>query len=138
MTAESASPEAVSERSRAVALVLAGVLGTFGAHRFYVGKNGTGVLMIFTLGGLGLWYLYDLILVAAGEFRDAEDQKVSRWSQFEPEGLGLQRRGQHEELSERLDALRSEVGELAERLDFAERMLAKQRERDALPPGRGS
>lgn len=138
MTAESASPGAVSERSRGVALVLAGVLGVFGAHRFYVGKSGTGVLMIGTLGGLGLWYLYDLILVAAGEFRDADGRVLARWSQFEPEGLGLQQRGQYEELSERLDALRSEVGELAERLDFAERMLAKQRERDALPPGRGS
>ncbi len=138
MTAESASPGAVSERSRGVALVLAGVLGVFGAHRFYVGKSGTGVLMIGTLGGLGLWYLYDLILVAAGEFRDADGRVLARWSQFEPEGLGLQRPAQYEELSGRLDALRSEVGELAERLDFAERMLAKQRERDALPPGRGS
>ena len=137
MTPESTSPGAVSERSRGVALVLAGLLGMFGAHRFYVGKNGTGVLMICTLGRLSLWWLYDLVLVAAGEFRDADDRVVSRWSQFEPEGFGLQRRGQYEELSERLDSLRSEVSELAERLDFAERMLAKQRERDALPPGRG-
>jgi TM2 domain-containing membrane protein YozV len=36
----------------------------FGAHRFYVGKTGTGLAMLCTLGGAGLWYLYDLIVVA--------------------------------------------------------------------------
>jgi hypothetical protein len=60
-----------SDRSRGVALALAAVLGPFGAHRFYVGKTGTGVLMLCTIGGAGLWYLYDLLLVAAGSFRDA-------------------------------------------------------------------
>ncbi len=34
-----------------------------------------------------------------------------------------------------LDALRSEMGELDERVDFMERVLTKARERDALPPG---
>ncbi|MEZ0335194.1 MAG: NINE protein [Gemmatimonadales bacterium] len=44
-----------SERSRGVTLALAAILGPFGAHRFYVGKNGTGMLMLGTLGGLGVW-----------------------------------------------------------------------------------
>src|SRR5688572_32078105 len=56
-----------SEKSRAVALALCIPLGVFGAHRFYVGKIGTGLLMLCTLGGLGLWYLYDLITIASGE-----------------------------------------------------------------------
>ena len=37
--------------------------GVLGVHRFYVGKIGTGVLMLITLGGLGIWFLVDLILV---------------------------------------------------------------------------
>ena len=61
-----------SERSRGVALALAALLGPFGAHRFYVGKTGTGVLMLCTVGGLGLWYLYDVIMVAGGSFRDID------------------------------------------------------------------
>ncbi|MEP7324623.1 MAG: TM2 domain-containing protein, partial [Gemmatimonadota bacterium] len=49
-----------SDKSRGVALALAIVLGVFGAHRFYAGKVGTGLLQLGTLGGLGIWYLYDV------------------------------------------------------------------------------
>src|SRR3954464_4275301 len=73
-----------SEKSRGVALALAGVLGVFGAHRFYVGKTGTGLLMLCTLGGAGLWYLYDIIMVAGGSFRDSEGKLLSVWDPEEP------------------------------------------------------
>ena len=45
---------ATSEKSFVAALLLLLLLGTFGAHRFYVGKPVTAILFIFTLGGLGL------------------------------------------------------------------------------------
>src|SRR6185436_14763215 len=72
-------PGEPSDKSRGVALALAAILGPFGGHRFYVGKTGTGVLMAVTIGGAGLWYLYDLILVASGSFRDAQGRLVRRW-----------------------------------------------------------
>src|SRR5207247_2027760 len=50
----------VSERSRGVALALSVLGGVFGLHRFYVGRNRSGVWMCVTLGGLGIWYLYDV------------------------------------------------------------------------------
>jgi hypothetical protein len=114
-----------SERSRGVALALAALLGPFGAHRFYVGKTGTGVLMLCTLGGAGLWYLYDLILVAGGSFRDAGGRLVSRW---DPEEISRMDSALTAEVFEELSALRSEVSDLAERLDFAERLLARPRQ----------
>ena len=45
-------------------------LGGLGVHRFYVGKIGTGILMLLTLGGLGIWALIDFIIIVCGNFRD--------------------------------------------------------------------
>ena len=116
------APDFPSDKSRGVATALAALLGPFGAHRFYLGKTGTGVVMLCSGGGLGIWYLYDLILVASGSFRDVEPRLVSRW---DPEYT--QRDSNSAEVLEELSALRSEVGELAERLEFAERLLADPR-----------
>ena len=71
--------EEISSRSRVVAILLCLLLGFFGVHRFYVGKIGTGILMILTAGGLGIWYVADLILVIFGVFRDKDGKRVFRW-----------------------------------------------------------
>ena len=109
-----------SDKSRAVALALCIPLGVFGAHRFYVGKIGTGLLQLCTLGGLGLWYLYDLITIASGEFRDGDGRRVALW---DPEDAAALAHGVPQELLDEIDSLRREVGELAERVDFTERLL---------------
>jgi len=116
-----------SERSRAVAVVLAAILGPFGAHRFYTGRAKSGVLMAVTLGGAGIWYLYDLIVVAAGDFRDAQGRVVSRWEV--DQGT---RFSSSADLQDEVDALRMEVAELAERLDFTERLVAASHRRPEL------
>jgi TM2 domain-containing membrane protein YozV len=74
----------VSDRSRLVALLLCVFLGCFGAHRFYVGKTGTGVLMVLALGGLGIWMLVDLILIATGSLRDGDGRRVYDWLEPRP------------------------------------------------------
>jgi TM2 domain-containing membrane protein YozV len=60
--------------------VLCLLFGVFGAHRFYVGKIGTGILMILTLGGLGIWGLIDLVVILCGEFTDKEGNKIRQWT----------------------------------------------------------
>ena len=74
----------ISPRSRAVTFLLCLFLGFFGAHRFYAGKAGTGIAMLLTGGGLGIWYLYDVILVLFGSFRDKEGRRVFRWFEAVP------------------------------------------------------
>ncbi len=43
-----------------------------GIHRFYVGKIGTGILMLITGGGFGIWVLVDLILIVTNKFEDKQ------------------------------------------------------------------
>ncbi len=76
----------ISPKSRFVGVLLCWFFGGFGAHRFYVGKVGTAILMIFTLGGLGIWTLIDLILILVGSFRDKQARLVFYW--FERYSLG--------------------------------------------------
>jgi len=121
MTGSTQGSGETSEKSRGVALALAAILGPFGAHRFYVGKTGTGVLMLCTLGGAGLWYLYDLIMIAGGSFRDVQGRLVCIW---DPEQPSFNQGALPSEIIEELSVLRAEVAELAERVDFAERLLA--------------
>jgi TM2 domain len=68
-----------SDRNRLTALLLCVFLGPFGAHRFYVGKVGTGLIWLVTLGFLGVGVVYDLIFIATGEFRDDRERRVVRW-----------------------------------------------------------
>jgi TM2 domain-containing membrane protein YozV len=69
----------VSTKSRLATLLLCFFLGGIGVHRFYVGKVGTGVAMIFTLGGLGIWVLVDFIMIIVGNFKDADGRYVLDW-----------------------------------------------------------
>jgi TM2 domain-containing membrane protein YozV len=79
-TGVKAWPAGASPKSRLAALLLCWFLGMFGAHRFYVGKIGTGILQICTLGGLGVWTLIDFILIIVGSFKDKEGKPVVVWT----------------------------------------------------------
>ena len=47
-----------------VALLLSILLGSLGVDRFYLGYVWTGILKLITAGGLGIWWIIDLILIA--------------------------------------------------------------------------
>ena len=87
------------------------------------------------MGGLGIWYLYDLIIVAAGAFRDSDGKCVHEWGVPEQGGRPRSMRGEQGEiLLEEMDGLRFEMSELEERVDFMERMLTSLRDRSQIPP----
>ncbi len=57
-----------SDKRFIITLLLCIFLGYLGLHRFYNGKIITGILMLLTLGGLGVWVVVDIILIITGNF----------------------------------------------------------------------
>ncbi len=65
-----------SDKSFIATWLLSYLLGVFGADRFYLGKIGTAIVKLITFGGLGIWWLVDLIITLTGNATDARGLKV--------------------------------------------------------------
>jgi TM2 domain-containing membrane protein YozV len=91
-----AAPTAgVSPKSRLATTLLAFFLGMFGAHRFYIDKTGTAILMlaltsvgihlclvivgIFVLIAVRIWSLIDFIIAVTGSMRDRDGLLIEKW-----------------------------------------------------------
>lgn len=70
-----------SEKSWGVTLLLCMFLGLLGAHRYYAGKIGTGILWMLTAGLFGVGALIDLIVILSGGFTDAEGNTITNTPQ---------------------------------------------------------
>lgn len=70
----------LSPYNRLTVLLLTIVLGWLGVHRFYVGRPLSGIAWLLTIGFLGVGVIYDLILIATGEFRDGEQRRIWHWN----------------------------------------------------------
>ncbi|MBF0565913.1 MAG: TM2 domain-containing protein [Nitrospirae bacterium] len=68
-----------SEKSRLVAILLCFFLGWAGGHRFYVNKIGTGIIMLFTGGGMGIWFFIDFVMITLGSFKDKDNLPLAKW-----------------------------------------------------------
>ncbi len=72
----------VSSKSRlatTLLCVLPACLFIHGIHRFYLGKIGTGIAMLLTLGGLGFWTLIDFIFAVSGNMKDKDGNLIKNW-----------------------------------------------------------
>lgn len=58
-SSQPAQPDVHQPKNRIIALLLAMMLGFFGADRFYLGKHKSGALKLLTFGGVGIWWFID-------------------------------------------------------------------------------
>ncbi|MCK4669743.1 MAG: TM2 domain-containing protein [Nanoarchaeota archaeon] len=56
--------EKTREVSWVLTVIMSAVFGQLGVDRFIMGHIGWGILKLVTLGGLGIWWLIDLVLIA--------------------------------------------------------------------------
>ena len=68
-----------SDKNRLTTLLLCVFGGFLGLHRFYVGRTGSGVLWLVTFGLFSVGWIYDLVMVATGEFVDDRERRVLYW-----------------------------------------------------------
>lgn len=62
------------DKNGLVALLLCLLGGVLGLHRWYANKYGTAVLYILTLGGFGIWQLYDIYQIVTNSFTTKDGQ----------------------------------------------------------------
>lgn len=66
----------MKEKRKTVALIISIFLGEIGIDRFYLGYIGLGILKLITVGGFGIWWLIDVILIASGKMRTKSGQEL--------------------------------------------------------------
>jgi len=69
-------PEA--EKKWITALLLSVFLGFSGVDRAYLGYGGLALLKVLTFGGIGIWWLIDVILILAGSQKAADGTSLAR------------------------------------------------------------
>jgi TM2 domain-containing membrane protein YozV len=86
----------ISPKSRLAVTLLAWFLGTFGVHRFYLGKIKTAIAMLVLgilylstvwvygiglifLAAVGIWAFIDFIYAVSGNMRDKEGKLIKNW-----------------------------------------------------------
>ena len=83
---EKEAASASGSKSFLVAFLLSLFLGILGVDRFYLGRIGTGILKLVTIGGFGVWYVIDFILIFAGKLTGKD-------------GLELEGREEHKKIA---------------------------------------
>ena len=69
----------VSSKNRTLALILCLVFGFFGAHQFYSGRIGRGILYLFTMGLFGIGWFIDLVKILLGSYTDKFGLPIKNW-----------------------------------------------------------
>lgn len=74
--------EPATQRHFLAAFFFSFMWGVFGIDRFYLGKIGTGILKLLTMGGFGIWVVVDLVLIMSGSMRDKQGRPLREYVRY--------------------------------------------------------
>jgi TM2 domain-containing membrane protein YozV len=66
----------MTQKKWSTTLLLSFFFGVLGVDRFYLGYTLLGVLKLITGGGVGIWWLIDLVMIAMNKIPDAKGQPL--------------------------------------------------------------
>ncbi len=64
------------QKSWLIALLLSIFLGILAIDRFYIGRTRSAIVKLVTLGGVTVWWLSDIILIASDYRKDAKGRPL--------------------------------------------------------------
>lgn len=76
---ERVTPAGSSPKSKLIALLLCLFLGNFGAHNFYAGRVGRGIVYLITQGVFGLGIIYDFVMILLDKYEDKDGLFFTEW-----------------------------------------------------------
>jgi TM2 domain-containing membrane protein YozV len=74
IASKATSAPAAEGKSQLIALIICGLVGGLGIHRFYLGYTWQGIVQLLTLGGCGVWALIDFIRIITGGLQPKDSE----------------------------------------------------------------
>jgi TM2 domain-containing membrane protein YozV len=74
-------------KDKTICIILSNFLGWAGIDRMYLGCWGTGLLKLVTLGGLGIWYFIDLILLLVNGIYESDKEAICGGYTWSPHSI---------------------------------------------------